>query len=209
MKSDDVRLRSLQEARRLGYPVNPRLPLLDYNKLRSVREVGSRLLALYAVVSTSYGFKKSDALIWLAREGLDGSLSESEQDFLAHNSTGAQSLAMQWKVEALWALAWAASCHDQLDFGDSCADGFVSLLPNIKSGAGTQHFLAGLKMRGLEEVLGKCDLAYCLHWGAREAALTGTSLPPGAVPLNVILERRRALEWLLGDQAWDHVSLDT
>jgi hypothetical protein len=205
----NVRDQSLTEARRLNYPVNLNLPVLDEPLgLRNVADAGRRLLALYAVVSTSYGFSKEKALEWLHQEGLADSLMADEETYLTTVTTEAQNNAMQWQVEALWALAWAVGCHDSLDFSDSCSDAFVSMLPDLKAGASSETFLKGLVLREKDEVLEKSDLAYCLHWGAREASLSAKQIA-GAVPESVIRERRRALEWLIGDDDWYEVALDT
>jgi hypothetical protein len=82
------------------------------------------------------------------------------------------------------------------------------MLPDLKAGASIETFLKGLVLREKDEVLEKSDLAYCLHWGAREASLSAKQIA-GAVPESVIRERRRALEWLIGDDDWYEVALDT
>lgn len=115
---------------------------------------------------------------------------------------------MQWQVEALWALAWAIGFHEALDFSDSCPDNFVTMLPDLKAGVSSEPFLTNLEIRPTGALLAKCDLVYCLHWGIRNAALSARPII-GAVPEGVIRERRRALDWLLSDQAWYEVNLDT
>lgn len=207
--TSSIRERSLAEAHRLNYPVNPNLPELDEpQNIRTTAEAAHRMLALHAVVASSCGFPKAKALEWLNREGLAGALETEEKQFFAITASESQNNAMQWQVEALWALAWGLRCHDALDFTDSCADDFVFMLPDLKSGAATGAFLSGLTIRSNEEVVAACDLAYCLHWGAREAALSAKAIK-GAVPENVVRERRRALEWLITDDGWYEVSLDT
>ena len=158
-----IRNHSLEEARRLNYPVNPNLPELDERQnIRTTAEAAHRMLALHAVVASSCGFPKANALEWLDREGLAESLEPEEKQFLEMTTNEAQKNAMQWQVEALWTLAWALGCHDTLDFTDSCADDFVSMLPDLKAGAATQTFLSGLTIRAKDELLRQCDLAYDL-----------------------------------------------
>jgi Domain of unknown function (DUF4272) len=57
------------------------------------------------------------------------------------------------------------------------------------------------------EVLDELDVAFCLTWGCAEANLRQQPVP-GDVRDYVIWERRRALEWLMGDD-WDNPSYDT
>lgn len=95
-----------------------------------------------------------------------------------------------------------------MDFSDNCANNFVQILPDIRSAASTRTFQIGLKLRSETELLEKADLAYCLHWAIRDAELNGNPTP-GSVPARVVVERRRALEWMLGEESWDDASLDT
>jgi hypothetical protein len=205
---EQVRAQSLAVASSLGYPVNINLPALDISdSVPTLAEAKERLLVLYAVVSFSYGLGREDAINWLKQEGLFDDLAPSELVFLTGQTTRAQKNSMQWRVEGIWALAWAVSIHETLDFSDSCSDSFIAMLPDLKRGESSRS-LSNLRMRNFEDIVAKCDLAYCLHWGAREAELSGNPIPR-AVPINVILERRRALEWLVSDQDWDEVNLDT
>lgn len=206
---NQIRDRSLEKARDLGYPVNPDLPLLDdVGVCRGLSQATDRFLCLYAMVASSYGYPKEKALSWLTREGVSSALAESEHSYLNEAATKNQDAAKQWQVEGLWALAWCLSCHDDLDFSDSCSDDFIQMLPDISKNASTKSFRGTLKVRGLGEFLEQLDLAYCLHWAIREAEAQGQR-PPGQVPPNVVVERRRALEWMAGEGGWDEVSLDT
>ncbi len=56
-------------------------------------------------------------------------------------------------------------------------------------------------------VLDELDVAFCLTWGCAEANLRQQPVP-GDVRDYVIWERRRALEWLMGDD-WDNPNYDT
>ncbi len=64
------------------------------------------------------------------------------------------------------------------------------------------------RLRSDDQIVSAADLAYCLHWAIRQSELEGKR-PPGKVPPYVVVERRRALEWLLSDEDWDDVPLDT
>lgn len=209
MEMQKIREKSLKAAWALGYPTNESLPLLDeVEQIRSVAESVSRLLCLYAIVACSYGFSKEKAKKWLAREGLEGFLSKSEEAYLKGSSNGGIDPSKQWQVESLWALAWCVGCHPSLDFSDSCSDSFIQMLPDIAKDAATSSFRTGLQLRDKAEIAAKADLAYCLHWAVREAEINGWKAP-GRVPGNVVIERRRALEWMIGQEQWDEISLDT
>jgi hypothetical protein len=206
---EKVRKESWKEAARLGYPANQHLPLLDEPKqVRAQLEVENRLLALYAVVACAYGFSKNRARAWVESEGVGGSLTNNELIFIRSESSISDDSGIKWRVEGLWALAWALSCHDNLDFSDSCSDDFVFIFPDLKRGEPASRFREKLTIRSLIDITQKCDTAYCLHWGAREMALRGRVIYR-SVPINVLVERRRALEWIISDEMWDNISLDT
>ena len=50
------------------------------------------------------------------------------------------------------------------------------------------------------------DFYYLLHWHARNAQYHGQMWDPEIAP-GVVLERRRALEWLFQDVPWEDVDL--
>ncbi|MCB0770971.1 MAG: DUF4272 domain-containing protein [Flavobacteriales bacterium] len=209
MNMQEIRETNLKVAKGLGYPVNERLPFMDeVNQLRSLADAAERLLCLNAVVACSYGFPKDKAIKWLIREGAFDHLAQSEQDYLYSSSNGATNAQKQWQVESIWALAWCVGCHDDLDFADSCSDSLIQMLPNLAKDVTTEAFKMGLKLRAKSEIVLKADLVYCLHWAVRNAEINGQRTP-GKVPANVVAERRRALEWMISQDDWDEVTLDT
>lgn len=208
MDSAAIRNSTKTVAESLGYRFNPSLPLLDEIRLeRDCNEVVNRILAVYASVACAYGFPKAKAIDWLKNEGLWQSVTESERAFLEGNAETRKPV-IRWQVEALWSLTWAAGYHDELDFANPCPDSFVGIFPDLKTGETAANFKEKCRLRSIE-VIGKyLDLSYCLHWAIRDSELSNASKPT-KVEGQVIIERRRALEWLVGDDEWDNVSLDT
>lgn len=205
----NIRDKNLRASKKLGYEVNTNLPLLDeVQSIRNSSEIIDRLICLYAVIACSYGFPKEKALKWLGRENVLDKLSENEQSYLSSNTSMNENASKQWQVEGLWVLAWSLSCHDQLDFADACSDSFIQLLPDIAKDESTTEFRNKLKARNKTEIIENTDLSYCLHWAIREANIKGLSIP-NAVDKNVIIERRKAFEWIVSQDGWDSISLDT
>lgn len=203
----EIRQGSLKVASRLGYPTNESLPLLDdVGVSRSPEEILTRSLSLFGVVAHSYGFPSESALSWLEGEGLTDQLSQIEYKYLTAGSGDSKSFQRQ--VESLWALTWALSIHENFDFSQLCSNDFIGLFPNVKTGESSQNFRSSVKFRGIEEVLVESDLAYCLHWGLTAAGISEKQIP-NAVPIYVIANRRKALDWILCDEPWDEISLDT
>ena len=121
----------------------------------------------------------------------------------------AKRTAFQWRVESLWALAWAGGYFSYLDFSQPCSDYLVKLLPDLNSQASSEAFRQKFNLRPIEELLPMVDLAYCLHWAVREEELQGQANKPEKVQSQVIVERRLGLEWLICDVPWEDVPLDT
>ena len=207
MDLNSVREQSLQAASRLGFAVNKSLPFLGQVKaIRNAEEIVKRLLCLHAVAACSYGFDRAKARVWLERELVFGDLVAAERRFIEEGQGDAVRFKVQ--VEGMWALAWALGMVRQLDFSKDCDSKFVTALPNLKDGEAGDAFLSKIDPRAASEIIAACDLAYCLHWAIRQAQLTGDK-PPGRVQPYVVEERRRALEWLLSNEPWDEVALDT
>lgn len=202
-----IRNESIQTAKQLGVEVPATLPLLDAElEMRSSDETVSRVLAMHAVAASAYGFDKTKAVDWLNLEKLTESLGERERRFVFENV--GQPNCFQVQVEGIWALAWAMRIVNELNFAKHCDDCFVVILPNLKQNQSSADFRKKLNPRPLHQVVAVYDLAYCLHWPIRQAQLTGKQSPGNLNP-NLVVERRRALEWLLNKDAWDDVPLDT
>ncbi len=201
-----IRDESIRTARQLGVDLSATLPLLDAGlEMRSADETVSRILAMNAVAATAYGFDKEKAIAWLKQEALTDSLSEEERRFVFEGF--GQANRFQVQVEGMWALAWAMGIVNEMNFSKDCDNRFATMLPDIKQSQSSSEFRKKANPRSLEQVVAACDLAYCLHWAIRQSELSGKQ--PAKLKPYVVVERRRALEWLLSEEGWDEISLDT
>lgn len=205
-----IRLLSKKLVCSLGYPFNPNLPFIDPIILsRTTEEVTGRILAMNVSIACSYGFPKVNALDWLEKEGIKQYLCNSESDYL-HDISSMNQAMLQWQVESLWALTWAAGYHTNLDFKTPCSNDFVYMFPNLKSNESSNTFRQSCKLRPAEDIAKKIDAAYCLHWGINQLYLTGQHRSTKErLSDQMIVERRRGLEWLVSDCDWDSIPLDT
>jgi len=207
MTPSTIRKHSARIANSLGFRTIPHLPLIDdVSHRRSEAEVIDRFMALCVVVAVSHGFDREEASEWLDRESLWRLLTDKEEKFVV-NSEG-DPLRIHWLVEALWALAWALRLVNDLDFTKYSDDQFFTLWPDLKVGEPSARVRRQCHLRPQDEIRAAYDLALCLHWDVVEAALAGRK-EPGVVPGEVIIQRRRALSWLLHDEDWDAVPMDT
>ena len=207
MVTNDIRERSLAIASKAGLSISTTLPLLEEDvRARSQDETVTRLLCLHATAAASYGFDVAKTLDWLRKERLDALLTDTERRFLEQGEGDPKYFQLQ--VEGMWALAWTLSLVPQFDFWRECDNNFVTILPNLKTGDSGAELRLKSQMRSIDDLVSACDLAYCLHWAVRQAELDGKQPPAGLKPYDLV-ERRRALEWLLNNECWDDVSLDT
>jgi hypothetical protein len=183
------------------------LPLLDTGlQLRSQAEAIDRLLCLNAVAATAYGFDRARSLAWVRQEKLASSLTNRERHFLERGE--GRPHAFQVQIEGMWALAWSLGLAPELDFWKDCSSSFASQLPNLNIGQSSAELRRKTSLKSLEQVINACDLAYCLHWIVRQAEVDRKQ-PPAGLKSYLVMERRRALDWLLNSQTWDSLSLDT
>jgi hypothetical protein len=207
MDVKQIRKNSIEAATRLGLDVLPTLPLLDAGLAsRSVDEVLSRILAMSSIAATAYGFDKATAIAWLKQETLTGSLSEQEKVFLFEGVGQPDRFKLQ--IEGMWALAWAMGIVNELDFAKDSDSHFVTMLPNLKELESSSAFRKKARPRPLDQVIGACDLAYCIHWAIQQSNLSGKR-PSGNLKPYIVVERRRALDWLLSNSRWDEIELNT
>ena len=199
-----IRQRSLFMARRLGYPVDVALPLLpDGLALRDKDAVVDRMLVLDVMIGCASGLPPEIGADWVGESGIAGAVAPSEEKVLAGRPDEVPVRLLD-RMEALWALGWSTSLFRSLDFGRICGPELAMIFGDLEDLRGVRALRKRCKLRRFDEILAACDLARCLHRGIVIADKNG-SPPPGKVQPQVIVERRRALEWLLGDQGWDEV----
>lgn len=206
----NARIRSKRILDNLGYEFSESLPLLDNAEMmRDRTTVTSRILGLHAAVALAYGYDERQGVIrsWLASENLSDHLTPLESQFVS----GAVELfpIMQWRVEALFALAWACKITD-LSLLDLVPDELVMWFPKISQSESPDNFRNRIELRTPADLVLELDLLYCLASAKTDLHLCGTiDRNPSSLDLRSVQQRRHALEWLLSDLDWEDISLDT
>lgn len=184
------------------------LPLLDDGlALRPIEEIKGRMLAMHAVVACAYGFPMDRASAWLSQVNCFQCLTIEEQDFL--KSCCEDKKLFCEKVEAVWALSWVLSLHDEFVWSELCADYLIELLPKIPENEGTEYLDEAVSLRGDADVFEALDRQYCMHWLLVENSVNTTFDFISPVPYDVVVNRRHALEWALSSEEWSSIQLDT
>jgi hypothetical protein len=154
----------------------------------------------------SYSPRFQETLHWLHEEGLVEYLSENEKHYLDDGKLVKALFSSQAECE--YVFAWILGYVKSLVWSDYCPDDLVHFFPDLKMNEHSERFRRGVNLREVDDVIAACDLAYNLHWAVTETKLNSDPVP-GKVEEYVIVERRRAFEWVLSDCDWDDVPLDT
>lgn len=118
---------------------------------------------------------------------------------------------MAWKYEAYWVLIWALGLVDTLEYPDRICDCEVAI-DVLRSCANFEELMKRIRLRSMEEIVDEADLIFRYDWACVDARLHNKEVPAELNP-SVVLERHRALNWLIGKNTsnddWDAVSTDT
>ena len=206
-----VKARSMAEVARLGGKAIEWLPVIEETTPRTGEALADRALALNALVGYAYEAPAPMLREWIVANGLTQALSPEEAALLRKESeelTEQERIELTWSPEAIAALLWAGGLLDGLPLdGELSMEAFGSL-PTVGRGESGQAFRRRVRLRPYAELYAMRDLYYRAHWFARDGSLNGHDT--GVFVAGVVVERRRALEWLLDEtQAWDDVDLST
>lgn len=221
LRNPALRNASCEVLKRVGFAAPYGLPQKTDAKLRPLREVASRLLALRALFAfVARPQVKEEALRdAIARDGLNAALVEREQEILKlprEQANEQWSNAIGWRLENMWSLAWVLG-YEQPGLVDGMIDGprirevLERFLPPLEVNASS--WLARCSPRSEAEVVQLEDVFYCAHHAVRSAQMARVTVPPDFHPMRdggCVHERRHSLTWAVSPGvAWDETDLST
>lgn len=191
----------------VGIDINPNLPLiegLDEVQPRSAQDVAGRVSAIAYVIGMGFGANRTDLVDYLKKYALWEYVSGYEKTLLQSDVISEQDrINMEWLSESAQVLAWSIGIVE-LDHFKHCDDDLATKIPYKENPA---DFIISAQLRPIDEIQEQSDLLYRMHWYARACNLEGKKCVLSA---SVILERRKAIDWVYGvKQDWDEVPLDT
>jgi hypothetical protein len=195
----------------MGLPVLDNLPVVEDEKtakLRTPEEIAKRCLAttICAVKGETKDQVRVDSLV--KNYSAVTYFSPKEQQFIRDLNPPQQNLVdFAWRYECVHVLLWAMLARESLSPPNEICP-VVDDMNLIKKPAPVR-FVSESKRRAPEEILDMADFYYRLHWAAIDLRLKGKK--SGLLNEEVIQERHRALNWLIGylNQEWDDVTTDT
>jgi hypothetical protein len=211
-----IREQSVQRLRRWKLSDPGPLPLhgeKDFEWMRPAPSVAKRCHAIAAALALAHRAPVQTVRDAVEDNELEGSLGARELELLRvlEGDADAGEPALQqllvdiaWREEALHALLWALGLVDDLPPDRMCPKSpvYELLAPGLDPGNARQD----VQLRPLAQIAAMLDFYYCLHWHARKAQYHGDVWDYQIAP-GVVLERRRALEWLFQDAEWEDVDL--
>lgn len=193
----------------LGAAINYDLPLYDsIDRIRSCNEIAGRMLSLHALVAYSYGMKADSVRKWLGSNKLVEYLSDQDKTLLSSPLQASSKVTYQWQVERIWVLAWSCNYHNKFAIGKCCDDSLAQIMPNLKEMPDCRKLITDCKLRPKHEIIQAADSLYCLHWFMVDS-LKNKRSDLLIMPIQAIREQRIALEWMLSNEDWDDIELDT
>jgi hypothetical protein len=211
-----IREQSVRRLRRWKLSDPGSLPLHtaeDFEWVRGAVAVADRCHAIAAALALAHRAPVGTVRAAIDEHDLEPSLGTRELELLrvleGDEDTDEPALEqllvdIAWREEALHALLWVLGLVTDLAPDQMCPK--QPVYERLAPGLDPAKAGADAKLRPLSEIAAMLDLYYCLHWHARKAQYHGDvwdfQIAPG-----VVLERRRALEWLFQDARWENVDL--
>ncbi len=142
--------------------------------------------------------------------GLESAFSPNEHSFVFDPDPAERDkVQFSWKYECYWVMLWALNYVRELPTPDQVCD--VQTAVQIMVDRTAMEFVESSKLRAADKILDALDLTYRYDWACVDSRL-GQTVIPDWLNCGVVMERHRALNWLVGypdDADWDDVTMDT
>ena len=198
-----------------GIITNNNLMCNDANmQIRPVDEIIERAVASLIVIQVACDINydqfseesMAKANFLLDYFGVKSALNSKEERIMNLCYTKQDCLDMDWAYEANWALLWALGLiDDDIRNPNILADCEKAM--SLLKGSSLEKFKDCCRVRSLDEILDMYDLYYRYQWATNEICLQ-QEFNPTIINDDVIVERRRGLEWLLSPCADDWYDID-
>ena len=181
---------------------------------REPAEIAARAFATLAAAvraeALANGNDLSSEAILAHLPDAQAALSPQETAFMAEAAPDAQWVAnMGWRYECVAVFAWALGLRDELPFPAAIVD-VAPLTQSFVDAGDVAGLLAQAQPRAASELLDALDETLRLHWVVRDAQIQQAPPPEDVLP-GVVIERHRALNWLVRfeNADWDEVDTPT
>lgn len=114
-------------------------------------------------------------------------------------------IQISWQFEGCAVLLWTLGLLDYPSYPDTLVnpDEITSIISSCNN---YSEFIRKCEFRSVEEILDLADLTYRYNWYCVDAQIEGEE---PKINSEIVVERYRALKWLLTDEKWDKVDINT
>ncbi len=196
------------------------LPLIESEKdahFRTREEIAGRAAALMIVALFSEYILAEHKSISEAKDFVQPIIdiyhandffSEKEKMYLENdNSTREEQIQFLWQYEPLMVILWALGYENELFFPDKICD-VGALVRTMREHNSIDALVKDANPRSADELLYEADMIYCLDWACVDTRIHGLPAPAG-MDSGVVMERHKALNWLIQGEDWDSVDIST
>ncbi len=131
-------------------------------------------------------------------------MTKEEKELFEKND---KNLAIQisWQFEGCLVLLWTLGIIDEIGYPDTLVD--ADLITSAVSSCETfKEFIEKCELRDVNEVLDLADLTYRYNWYCVETKINNED---SVINREIVMERHRAFKWLISDEKWDKVEINT
>ena len=214
----DRKIRSINTLRAQGIPYIDELPPIasSYEIIgKNLEEIAKRAIVLCVVCNFA-----SDIINLKKRRDLKDSkkffiklldtynvrdVMTQDEKLLFEKMDKDLAIQISWQFEGYNILLWTLGLIEEVEFPDILVE--PDSITSIVSICDTyQEFIGKCGLRNVHDVLDLADLTYRYNWYCVECQINGEE--PIMNP-EVVMERHRALSWLLSNEDWDKVEIKT
>ena len=212
------RTASNEKIKKLGIICFEDLPCIETSKdvqLKSIDLICKKAIATLLVIQIACDIEAGDyeeSMKIMGKMidefGVREYMNRKEMKILDGSYTEQDVTDVVWEYEVYWSLIWALGLVDEIEIPDSICDceRAIRFVGDCKD---YQEFKSHIKPRDIETILDMLDLYYRYHWATTEHRIHPDA-EIGALEGEVVVERRRGLEWLVSEEEdWYDISLDT
>lgn len=174
-------------------------------KTKSLDEMCRRAVASLIVIQIAcdinngnYEESKEFFVPMLKKYNVLDCLNSKEKRIIDGTYSKQDAIDIDWEYEAFWALVWYLGLVSDISDASKLCD-CPTAISFIRTSNSLEDFKSKCNPRSMKELLDMQDLYYRYHWAINEKRVNPNA-NIGNINLSNVIERRRALEWILSDK---------
>jgi len=174
----------------------------EHAKTKSLDEMCKRAIASLIVIQIAcdinngnYEDSKAFFMPMLEKYNVLDCLNSKEKKIIDGTYSKQDVIDIDWAYEAYWALIWYLGLVEDISDASKLCD-CTTAVSFIRNSNSIDEFKSKCNPRSIKELLDMEDLYYRYHWAINEKRVNPNA-NIGNINASNVLERRRALEWIL------------